>query len=493
LQSRISAIQAQKNELTFHQIRLKSLLSPIRKLPREILIEIFSHCNLKISLGRPDFQTKPLGRVCSSWHPAIISTPRIWSNIEYFISDRSSNEESRMQNQLSHILELSGSCPLSVMMYCYYSDYWNTDSFGSLSSVLKCLMETSSRWVSLRLDAELSTPVINFWGLELDLPNLERLDLSFGMERDYESGTNLVAFRKTPKLRCFRIRTLSSIPWCNISLPWGQICYIDYHHSDPSTLLQLISLCPNLDILKQSYAGRDYKGPKIDDDVRCSILRELTIRIEFDSDFAVIPALFPSLKIPSLTSLHLISTHRSTISPTIDTALRNFQGLPHLRHLNIGGLWIKKQTLLHLLRRFPSIEMLSIADGWSQNKPPPNEEYNLDDIFVSKLPGRHMIDGLDAFDPILPHLQYLTLDVSGVDLSELTVVDIIASRWKSSRADGRLLAGFDDGDEAVAALRSIRLTIKGRPLNLEDLSTLRHLVSEGQSITLKDKSGYLRL
>jgi hypothetical protein len=162
LHSMISAIQAHKNELIFHQTRLKSLLSPIRKLPREILIEIFSHCDLKISLGCPDFQTNILGRV---WHPTIISTPRIWSNIEYNISDRSLDEESRMQNQLSHILELSGSCPLSVMMYYYHSDYWIDDPLESLSPVLKCLVETS-RWVSLRLDAESSTSVIEFWGLE---------------------------------------------------------------------------------------------------------------------------------------------------------------------------------------------------------------------------------------------------------------------------------------------------------------------------------------
>jgi hypothetical protein len=89
-----------------------SLLSPVRRLPPELLSEIFMLLPTPSEvLGPTDWDaTFILGAVCSHWRKLALSTPRLWCTI-YVNLDRG-NPESKA-DMVRTWLERSGQCPLS--------------------------------------------------------------------------------------------------------------------------------------------------------------------------------------------------------------------------------------------------------------------------------------------------------------------------------------------------------------------------------------------
>ncbi|KAJ7157061.1 hypothetical protein C8R43DRAFT_832370, partial [Mycena crocata] len=59
---------------------LNAVLAPIRRVPAEILAEIFTHCvqNDAHSLTNPRYAPLLLGRVCGLWRNVSISTAVLW-------------------------------------------------------------------------------------------------------------------------------------------------------------------------------------------------------------------------------------------------------------------------------------------------------------------------------------------------------------------------------------------------------------------------------
>ncbi|KAJ7096915.1 hypothetical protein C8R44DRAFT_643845, partial [Mycena epipterygia] len=62
---------------------LQGVISPIRRIPHEILAEIFKICVehsrlLHYSIDNPHLSPIVLGQVCSLWRNVAINTPRLW-------------------------------------------------------------------------------------------------------------------------------------------------------------------------------------------------------------------------------------------------------------------------------------------------------------------------------------------------------------------------------------------------------------------------------
>ncbi|KAF9072039.1 hypothetical protein BDP27DRAFT_439606 [Rhodocollybia butyracea] len=111
LQSRILYIETQQTRLKKHAVGLRSLNSPIRKVPNGILLRIFDYaCNKNLLQEFPwskDFKSLPrimepfrhlpamsISSVCTRWRSVALSSPAIWSRI----SPKLSSENSRLAN-----------------------------------------------------------------------------------------------------------------------------------------------------------------------------------------------------------------------------------------------------------------------------------------------------------------------------------------------------------------------------------------------------------
>ncbi|KAJ6577747.1 hypothetical protein B0H19DRAFT_932929, partial [Mycena capillaripes] len=87
LQSLLSSIVFQRAALPAHFEACRSILSPIRRLPIELLAEIFKTCsypekdNNLVGTDIPALELIASLNVCSFWHNVAMGTPRLWSRI----------------------------------------------------------------------------------------------------------------------------------------------------------------------------------------------------------------------------------------------------------------------------------------------------------------------------------------------------------------------------------------------------------------------------
>ncbi|KAJ6602247.1 hypothetical protein B0H10DRAFT_1923354 [Mycena sp. CBHHK59/15] len=221
LDEQIDAIQCAMNELLTRRdalreksARYKSVVSPIRILPNEILSEIFMHC---ASQDEGLCLWKSTSSVCKRWRHVTLYTPRLWS----FLDLTASHYHMRMPSNIpivqavtEHLIR-SGNCPLSIKYDSrIYEDYLGLERTPSL---LELLARFSYRWQDISL--HIGRVPNRFNGLRGKLPSLRRLTLG---------GAGLPEIREVfavaPLLRHLELDAAYGIPPA-LSLPWSQITH----------------------------------------------------------------------------------------------------------------------------------------------------------------------------------------------------------------------------------------------------------------------------
>ncbi|KAF8439930.1 hypothetical protein L210DRAFT_3645879 [Boletus edulis BED1] len=133
IQDHVTRLKACLADMEGHQahtedtlVKLHAALAPIKRLPPELLSEIFEHCldgsNAVLFSGTARHSEAPLllGRVCRSWRTVAHATPRLWRDIVVNVCDGRYSEELRrdalpvLQTWLAH----SGSLPLKLDVLC---------------------------------------------------------------------------------------------------------------------------------------------------------------------------------------------------------------------------------------------------------------------------------------------------------------------------------------------------------------------------------------
>ncbi|KAF9029364.1 hypothetical protein BDZ89DRAFT_950640, partial [Hymenopellis radicata] len=76
-----------RQQAQLHLEEAKSLLHPLRSIPSELLVEIFSHCTPRVRHGEDTDVLEPqrapwlLTRVCHRWRELVINSPRLWTQL----------------------------------------------------------------------------------------------------------------------------------------------------------------------------------------------------------------------------------------------------------------------------------------------------------------------------------------------------------------------------------------------------------------------------
>ncbi|KAJ7019195.1 hypothetical protein C8F04DRAFT_975995, partial [Mycena alexandri] len=155
LDARIADLQKTIDKLTEERVAVsiyvdahRALVSPVRRLPLEILQEIFvaclpTHRNCVMSMTEAPVL---LGRICSSWRALSLTTPRLWCSL--------------------HIVE-----PMSGKM-----DVWGQRINSALfEKKLAQRLETTVTWLNRSAQCPLS---ISFYGLKYRnrTPELEQME-----------------------------------------------------------------------------------------------------------------------------------------------------------------------------------------------------------------------------------------------------------------------------------------------------------------------------
>ncbi|KAF9023576.1 hypothetical protein BDZ89DRAFT_1069736 [Hymenopellis radicata] len=178
LRDRLAARLNRRDELRVRASHYRSILSPIRRLPKELLIEIFSGCLTDyfrtVEVGTYGWLNEPsklpimrLLRVCSHWCHIILSTGSLWSQFQCRVDDTFENGGIGWACLEMH-LERSQDCPLSFLI-------WG-DAILPAHSLLHRLLQETRRWrhVSFSCDAI----SLRSWGNSLaTLPCLRMLHI----------------------------------------------------------------------------------------------------------------------------------------------------------------------------------------------------------------------------------------------------------------------------------------------------------------------------
>ncbi|KAF7334819.1 hypothetical protein MSAN_02368600 [Mycena sanguinolenta] len=269
LQKAIDKLAEERGRVAAYVEAHKALLSPVRRLPLDIIQELFvaclpTHRNCVMSASEAPVL---LGRVCSSWRAISLSTPRLWCSLHvveplWSIADTPGSFEEKVAQRLEIIhtwLGRSGQCPLSISLLSApeHAPPPGTDTATlSVTSMqfVKTLLSFAPRWQHIRFTAPLSFLLEVMSHFDAEVPLLETV--SFHHSQDHNSP--LSTRGPFNILRGARISSLS-IPGAiflsaNLPLQWSQLTTLTVggpNWSVPPTitsdaLLRVISKCPEL-------------------------------------------------------------------------------------------------------------------------------------------------------------------------------------------------------------------------------------------------------
>ncbi|KAJ6573531.1 hypothetical protein DFH09DRAFT_1362151 [Mycena vulgaris] len=188
LQKAIDKLADERERLGAYVDAHKALLSPIRRLPLDIIEEIFAACipthrNCVMSAVEAPVL---LGRICSSWRTISLSTPRLWSRLHIAVPKRTPNSAALFDRKLALRLETakvwlgrSAQCPLSLSLDCaLYTDA------SSATQIIQALLPFALRWEHVVFVAPSSVLVAFSHLTELDVPILQSVHMSETFDRD---------------------------------------------------------------------------------------------------------------------------------------------------------------------------------------------------------------------------------------------------------------------------------------------------------------------
>ncbi|KAK7049396.1 hypothetical protein VNI00_005997 [Paramarasmius palmivorus] len=387
--SKIVLRENKRSHLSKKMAKYRSLLSPVHKMPPEVLGNVFAFaCEEQTVSFRPDHIPQPLllSAVCGRWREVAVATPFLWTSININFAAWEKVEHYRhLLQQTQLFLERSKISPLHIYLNFNYK-LPRDDAVSTLT----VLVSHSNRWQRLIL-AGVTQDCLRqavFSPLEqYGLPMLVHLDVSGLTDQDTEDADFVCQlFAHCPSLTSLRMKNDEVNP-VRTSLPWQQIKMLETYFMYESGL-NLVPRCPNLERLALYCVGGVSEDPipvthvispvqrlsidaQAEDDATCifmnSTLRELSsIEIrgidENSGPWTNLQTAFADFLARSSCSLTSITLDRLPITDT--QATRLLQLLPTLTTLHIGecrSATTNRIITTTFLDRFSDITEMSTA------------------------------------------------------------------------------------------------------------------------------------
>ncbi|KAJ7661367.1 hypothetical protein DFH06DRAFT_373357 [Mycena polygramma] len=266
-----------RDEAAEHLREHRAILHPLRRVPPELICEIFAFA-LDDSANDNELGYAPpwyLGQICRSWRLCALAYPRLWSNITI----PSSPATSRDRATLEALVARSSNVPLNVL-WTAQEDKRVVDAKSADLALAHC-----RRWATLRLD--LTGLSIDAAAGTLDwlqpvkgyLPSLSRLEVLCDV--DDETSLRIPdVFLVVTTLRQVFLTDWQFVYYSpDLHLPWDQITHYRGAY-DETIQLNTLRTAPNLVQCALSFEtpGIDSTTPVDLHSILLSHLRQLCIR-----------------------------------------------------------------------------------------------------------------------------------------------------------------------------------------------------------------------
>ncbi|KAF9066387.1 hypothetical protein BDP27DRAFT_1544413 [Rhodocollybia butyracea] len=485
LYDRISTVQAEKQRLEKQRTKLWALLSPIRRLPNELLLLIFQFvCQQTPNRIEPCFvishlPTMAISSVCSRWRELALLSPSLWANLDVQVSYRNM----AVSTAVARYLERSRDCPLTLKLVV-------TAAKTGIPAITS-LTQHVHRWKTFEYWGQKSLTEHNILSNE-HFHSLEKL----AIDQDVDLGL----FEHCPKLRVF---TTPSVPGPIPKPMYNQLDHLDFHARPVRELAEYLCTWPSLKSLKLG----GISNPDVEDEApdtwpsfleslefgcvaeaedgtlgTWSNITSLTLGDGPTSDIVLSHFNFPSLN--DLAMVYL--THAVWAADGFTSFLSRSSCM--ITTFTLYDVVMSDSELIEVLRVLPSLLHLKIR----------HSDLSYFDIYIRKLPGSevpitsHLISSLIHQSPsicLVPklHSLYLESDSTSIAFDNSVFVGMVQSRWfkPGSTLSVEMLA------HGRASIRSVVLKLTSRELNAETYKPLRVLDAEGLRVVVTGKNGVM--
>ncbi|KAJ6594628.1 hypothetical protein B0H19DRAFT_1096271 [Mycena capillaripes] len=379
LQKAIDTLAEERESLGAYVAAHKALISPFRRLPMDIIHEIFIAClptNRNAVMSAYEAPVL-LGRICSSWRAISLSTPRLWARLHVVRPMRprpelaSFNFEKKCAQRLETMkawLGRSGDCPLSISMEIGSDFRRGLPTLAPDSSLFfQTLVPFASRWQEISFNGVAPFPIETLLSLsERDVPLLRNLTI-YAHTGQLSPSKSWSSVRILHSLRLSKL-SLSVERFSPTELPvrWSQLTFLSLEDLDwdsPIVLtsdraLHILSQCPKLGTCALTVHDTDDGNIEHSGSiVECPFLN--TMHLSGSNLAVTLPRMFHRLSLPELQQ----SSLQAYSPPALDSFSSFLAVAMRLESLNIFGQTSTKTALADLLRGLPpTMQRLQLAD-----------------------------------------------------------------------------------------------------------------------------------
>lgn len=250
-------LEQQRDQVQDVVQELEALLSPVRRMPMDIMTKVFEHCIWDQVSPKADPRMAPLllGQVCRSWRHLLFSLPCLWTTLHLDLPSGAKDWDAVAQSKslAMHVwLSRSEALPISVFLN---HPKGSLIPWHALTHLDKEILTLGRRLKDLRLHFSPRSLSCLLTFTQSPLPYLEHLELQNTNTLPTSENPPPIVLHSAPSLKSL------SISWCTLDLrdfqiPWAQLQHLNLQfdassfwnpiHSD---YLQTLALCPNLTTL----------------------------------------------------------------------------------------------------------------------------------------------------------------------------------------------------------------------------------------------------
>ena len=459
-----------------------TILSPARRLPPDVLHEIFFHC-LPIHhnpIMKSSESPLLLTRICSSWRAIALSSPRIWSKVyiplpgdpsissgygtindETTLSIRRQRFAGILRSRCGAVrrwLERSGACPLSLSVTypSNCSGIQNPKDDELIHEMFEILLSFADRW----RDVDLSMPEDIYKKLQdnidpTTLSSLKSLKLTLYQIPRWDNTQSIpIRLLAAPGLRRVNISAIQTLHMTgNLIQPiWNHITHITFASSTTDRhLLILLGQCPNL-VFGKFIVSSSWPNQMIMDQEAIILPHLESFAINGSGPYEIMTIIFKAMKALALTRLsyqwfnqHTPADDSTIPLPTPVIPLLDNSTL--ISYLSLDG-GLSSQDTQECLRRGERVTHVVFGKPPFANTSNHLFPFNMDPDVIHRDPFDLKVLSIDSEAvALLPRLESL----EAYNLSSLTdedLLNVITSRIKA----------FRRGE--TAALNSIKISFR---------------------------------
>ncbi|KAF5359500.1 hypothetical protein D9756_003543 [Leucocoprinus leucothites] len=417
----------------------RKLLSPILRLPSELLQHIFTFCIPSQKFVPLYQQSAPLllTSVNRLFRERALATPQLWSSLSIHRNSSGTGFYPH-PNLIQLFIERSAAIPLSWSLEDARPSLTVVDTNRPpmpVSQIVELYVPHAERWKHVRIDygsGWVPNTGLDSLPANIQFPWLETLSIKRGYWLDNREISILSRMLTSPRLH--GVSWYSQKPYTTLTMPWSQLRQFSINHLVPvREALNIISRCERLEEVEMNIL----LPSKVDDESPIEILRHDTLQA-FKVEAAGDPnVLFSLITFPGLKRLEITLTQGPRLPPMSLPLLRQFidRSSCVLEKFSMEEAQLNSDDLLEFLK-FISPSLLDISFQHERSNAGYINDKILRMLTQTDIHGPNYIEDptvRGTFSGILcPNLRYLRL-WGVVGSTDGVLADMLESRWLGCR------------------------------------------------------------